>query len=482
MAEQSLKSKTAKGLFWGGLSNIAQQLLGLLFGIFLARILSIDDYGLIGMLTIFISISNTISESGFTAALTNRKEFRHEDYNAVFWFNIWVGIALYALLFFLSPFIADFFRRSELIDLSRILFLSIVFGAFGTAHNAVLFKRMMVREKAKMDLSALVLSGIIGVVLALSGYGYWALALQSLSYSAVGTFLRWCFVPWRPTFHFDFRPVKEMFTFGVNLLLTNVFMQINGNLFSVLLGKFYNAVEVGYYTQGNKWMSMGYMSIGGMINSVAQPLFTQINQERERQVQVLRKMIRFTAFISCPLMLGLGFIGEELIVIAVGDKWLPSVPILQLFCIWGMFLPIQFLYSQLAIAHEKSGFYLRSNVLVGIMQLVVACLMLRWGVLWMVFMHVVVNICVWFALWQWYVWKLIGLRPFDALRDIAPYLGSTLLIFAGVYFVTLPIENLWLSLVTKVALSAALYVGLMYGLKSVILRDCVDFLFRKKRL
>ena len=436
MAEQSLKSKTAKGLFWGGLSNIAQQLVGLLFGIFLARILSIDDYGLIGMLTIFISISNTISESGFTAALTNRKEFRHEDYNAVFWFNIWVGIALYALLFFLSPFIADFFRRSELIDLSRILFLSIVFGAFGTAHNAVLFKRMMVREKAKMDLSALVLSGIIGVVLALSGYGYWALALQSLSYSAVGTFLRWCFVPWRPTFHFDFRPVKEMFAFGVNLLLTNVFMQINGNLF----------------------------------------------QERERQVQVLRKMIRFTAFISCPLMLGLGFIGEELIVIAVGAKWLPSVPILQLFCIWGMFLPIQFLYSQLAIAHEKSGFYLRSNVLVGIMQLVVACLMLRWGVLWMVFMHVVVNICVWFALWQWYVWKLIGLRPFDALRDIAPYLGSTLLIFAGVYFVTLPIENLWLSLVTKVALSAALYVGLMYGLKSVILRDCVDFLFRKKRL
>ena len=482
MPEQSLKSKTAKGLFWGGLSNGLQQVLGMVFGIFLARVLSVDDYGLVGMLAIFTAIGNSIIESGFTAALTNKSEFCHEDYNAVFWFNLIAGVVLYVLLFFAAPWIACFFGRPELVALARVLFLVFVIGAFSTAHNAVLFKRMMVKERAKIDLLALVLSGSVGVGLALTGHGYWALAWQTVCFSAAGMALRWYFSPWRPTFAIDFRPIREMFGFSANLLLTNLFNYANANLFSVLLGKFYNAVEVGYYTQGNKWMSMGNSAIMGMINGVAQPVFSEISQSRERQVQVLRKLIRFASFVSFPVMLGLAFVAHELIILAVGEKWAPSVPILQLFCLWGAVGPIQLLYSQVVVAHGESGFYLRSHVFIGILQLVVALAMLRFGVLWMVFTYVMIYVFVWMALWQWYVWKLIGLRPFDALRDIAPYLGSTLLIFAGVYFVTLPIENLWLSLVTKVALSAAFYVGLMYGLKSVILRDCVDFLFRKKRL
>ena len=145
MPEQSLKSKTAKGLFWGGLSNGLQQVLGMVFGIFLARVLSVDDYGLVGMLAIFTAIGNSIIESGFTAALTNKSEFRHEDYNAVFWFNLIAGVVLYVLLFFAAPWIACFFGRPELVALARVLFLVFVIGAFSTAHNAVLFKRMMVK-------------------------------------------------------------------------------------------------------------------------------------------------------------------------------------------------------------------------------------------------------------------------------------------------------------------------------------------------
>ena len=350
MAEQSLKDKAAKGLFWGGVSNGLQQVLGMLFGIFLARILSVDDYGLVGMLAIFVAIANSISESGFTAALTNKNEFKHADYNAVFWFNLIAGSLSYVVLFLAAPLIARFFGRVELVALSRLFFLTIILGAFATAHSAILFKRMMVKERAKIDLCALALSGVVGILLALSGFGYWALAWQSVTFSVVTMLLRWYFSPWRPTLNVDLWPVKEMFGFSAKLLLTNIFNYINSNIFSVLLGRFYNAMEVGYYSQGNKWMSMGYSSIWGMINGVAQPIFTEITDDKERQRIVLRKMIRFAAFVSFPVMLGLAFIARELIVVAVGDKWLPSVPILQLFCVWGTVSPVQLLYSQLAIA------------------------------------------------------------------------------------------------------------------------------------
>jgi O-antigen/teichoic acid export membrane protein len=480
MAEQTLKEKTAKGLFWGGLSNGIQQLLGMVFGIFLARILSVEDYGLVGMLTIFIAIANSISESGFTAALTNKPEFRHEDYNAVFWFNVIAAGGLYLILYLVAPLIASFFGRPELVSLSRVLFLTIVFGALGTAHSAVLFRKLLVKERAKIDLTALTTSGFIGVILALKGCGYWALAIQSLTYAGLCMFLRWFYTPWKPSLYFDFSPIKEMYGFSVKILFTNMFGHINANLFSVLLGKFYNATDVGFYTQGNKWMSMGYSAIGGMINGVAQPVFAEVNGDKERQVQVFRKMIRFAAFVSFPVMLGLAFVGEEFIYITVGEKWSPCVPILQLFCIWGAFWPIQLLYSQIVVTHGKSGFYLKSHIFIGLIQLLVAFLMLRLGVLWMVLANVLVNIIVWLPIWHWYVNQLIGVRLINVLRDIFPYISISLLIFLFVYLVTMRIDNMYHLIISKISLSIISYCFLMFIGKSVIFKESLSYFFKKK--
>ena len=481
MIEQTLKEKTAKGLFWGGLSNGVQQFLGMVFGIFLARILTVEDYGLVGMLTIFIAIANSISESGFTAALTNKPEFRHEDYNAVFWFNVIAASFLYLVLFFVAPLIAAFFGRPGLVSLSRVLFLTIVFGALGTAHSAVLFRKLLVKERAKIDLTALILSGFVGVTLAFKGCSYWALAIQSLTYAGICMFLRWFYTPWRPTWQFHFSPIKEMFTFSVKILFTNMFGHINANIFTVLLGKFYNATDVGLYSQGNKWMSMGYSAIGGMINGVAQPVFAEVNGDKERQVQVFRKMIRFAAFVSFPIMLGLAFVGEELIFITVGEKWLPCVPILQLFCIWGAFCPIQLLYSQIVVAHGKSAFYLKSHIFIGCFQLLVAFSMLRLGVFWMVFANVLVNIIVWLSIWHWYVNQLIGIRLKNVVKDVFPYLIISLAIFIIVYVVTMQIDNVYLLMISKIFLSAIAYCILMWKGKSEIFNESLSYLFRKKK-
>lgn len=417
---ESLKEKTAKGLFWGGFSNGIQQLLNLFFGIFLARLLNADDYGMVGMLTIFIAVAGTLQESGFTNALTNKREVTHKDYNAVFWFSTLTGITMYILLFLSAPLIADFYDKPELVPLARYLFIGFLISSSATAHNAVLFKNLMVKQKAMSQIIALTLSGIIGVIMAFNGMTYWGIATQSVVYILVVTICFWHFSPWRPTLNIDFRPLKSMFGFSSKILVTNIFTQINNNIFSVLLGKFFSEAEVGYYTQANKWNTMGHSLITGMVSGVAQPVLTEVANDAGRQRNVFRKMLRFTAFISFPAMFGLALIAHELIVISVTDKWLDSVPILQLLCIWGAFLPILSLYSNLIISKGKSDIYMWNTIALGILQVIVILLAYPYGIHTMIVAFVTVNI-VWMLVWHYFVWQQIRLSLWNALKDVIPF-------------------------------------------------------------
>lgn len=479
MAEQSLKDKTAKGLFWGGVSNGVQQLLALAFGIFLSRILSPGDYGMVGMLAIFTGFANALQESGFSAALTNKLDIKHEDYNSVFWFNIVIGCVIYVILFFSAPLIAWYFEQPDLLWVSRIVFLSLLFGCFGTAQAAFLFKNLMVKERAKIDIYALVLSNTAALLMALNGMAYWGIAIQTALYVGLGTLFRWYYSPWRPTFSFTLRPLKAMFPFSVKLLFTNLFGQISANIFSVLLGKYYTVQQVGYYSQGYKWMNMGGGLINGMISGVAQPVFAQVTSEKERQVQVLRKMIRFTAFVAFPMMFGMALVSKELILIAVTDKWLPCVPIMQILCIWGAFSPICELYKSIAISRGKSDLYLWSNVLFGILQLSLLVLMLSFGMLWMVAAYVGAYF-IWLIAWHLICNRLIKIRLWDVLKDITPYLVITWAVLGVAYWVASQFDNIYLSLVLKISVSVILYVGIMWLTNSVIFKECVQFMLKKK--
>ena len=301
MAEETLKDKTAKGLFWGGISTFFQQIIGMVFGIVIARILSPDDYGLVAMLAIFSAIANTIMDSGFTTALINKKTIRHEDYNAVFWFSAFCGIVIYMILFLAAPLIAQFYNKPVLLNLSRVLFLSFLISSFGIAHNAILFKKLKVKQRGIIDVVAVSVSGGVGLIFALLGFAYWGLAIQLVSQCLVATLLRWYFSGWRPTLSFDLSPIKEMFGFSSKILFNNILGQVNMNIFSVLLGKFYTDTDTGYYSQGNKWMVLGNMTISNMIQGVAQPVLVEVADDKERQKKVFRKMLRFGAFISFPV-------------------------------------------------------------------------------------------------------------------------------------------------------------------------------------
>ena len=474
MAEQSLKEKTAKGLFWGGVSNGVQQVLNLLFGLVLARILNAEDYGMVGMLAIFSAIAGTIQESGFTSALTNQKEIRHEDYNAVFWFSVLTGVAFYILLFFCAPLIADFYGKEELIGLSRLLFLSFVLGGIGIAPNAYLFKTLMVKERAKIDVFSLICSGIIGVTLALNGFAYYGLAIQTTTYIGVGSLLKLFYSPWKPSFSFSWKPLKAMFGFSSKLILTNIFTQVNNNIFSVVIGKFYTPTQLGFYSQGQKWMGMGNMLIGGMITGVAQPVLVEVKDDPEREARVFRKMVRFGAFVSFPAMLGLAFVAPEFIEILLGSKWMESVPFLQLFCLWGAIGYMWNLYTSLLVGHGRSDVYLGGIILTGLLQISVVATTYTLGIYAMVIGYVIVYYAS-FLYWQYFTRKHVPVRAFQIVKDIIPYLGASLISILIAAFVVMHISNIYIIFALKIIVVAISYAAILWIGGSTIFKDAIKY-------
>ena len=479
MAEQTLREKTAKGLFWGGISNGVQQVLALGFGVYLARVLNAEDYGLVGMLAIFSGIASSIINSGFTVALTNKQDATHKDYNAAFWFMFFVGLLLYVILFFCAPLIAQFYDRPELTGLSRVLFISFFLAGIGGVPFTVMFKKLMVREQAKIDIFSLLLSGVIGVIMAMNGFAYWALAIQSLVYVGMSSLLKFVISPWRPTFELDFRPLKGMLSFSVKVFLTNIFTQVNNNIFSVLLGKLYNAIQVGYYSQGYKWMGMGSTVLNGMINSVAQPVLVSVREDTDRQRNIFRKMVRFGAFVSFPCMFGLAFIAKDFIFILLGEKWLPAVPFLQLFCIWGAFAYLLLLYNLLLISHDRSDIYLNGTIVMGISQLCILLALAKYEVLTMVIGYVCFNILSLIG-WHYYAKKYIDLGYLLILKDILPYFLFSVLSMLVSYFILMRLDNLYLLLFFKLFLYFSLYAVTLWLTGSVIFKECLSYLVKRK--
>ena len=477
--EPTLKEKTAKGLFWGGISTFMQQFIGAVFGIVIARILSPDDYGLIAMLAIFTALANTIMDSGFSIALINRETIVHKDYNAVFWFNIFAGIGIYIILFFLAPLIAQFYNQPVLTNLSRIVFLSFVFAGAGIAHNAFLLKKIMAKQRGIIDMVSVLCSGIIGLILALKGFAFWGLAIQQVSQTVIAVLLRWYFSSWKPTIQFDFTPLKEMFGFSIKLFITNVFAQITSNLFSAVLGKLYGKTETGYYAQGNKWAGMSNAVITGTINSIAQPVLVEAKSDIKRQLNVFRKMIRFGAFITFPSLLGLAFVSKEFLLITVGEKWIDSVIYMQLFCIWGINGYLSSLYIMLILSHEKSAIYMNVMVVLFLTQLISLFICSPYGALLMACVYVGLYLLSTFA-WQWYAQRLIGLRIKDVIMDLFPYIAATIIAIGIAWLFSMKIDNIYLKFIVKVLSTTIVYCSILWRANSVIFKESLHFLLRRK--
>ena len=472
---ESLKERTAKGLFWGGMNNGVQQLLGLAFGIILGRLLDPSDYGMTAMLAVFSVIANELQSSGFKTGLINLKEPKHDDYNAVFWFNILAGVFIYVVLWFCAPLIADYYHQPKLIPLSRYVFMGFVFSSFGIAQSAYLTKRMQIKQIAKCGMMATLTSSIISVILAALDFGYWALATQYLMYIAVNTLLLWYFSPWRPTLSVTFEPIKRLFPFSVRIMFSAIFTQINSQIMNLLLGHYYGETNTGHYNQAYQWSSKGSLLVGNMVKQVDQTVLVGLHDEKERQLAVLRKMVRFTAFISFPLLFGLGLVSHEFIVLAIKAKWAFAASLLPYLCLCGAFMPLSTLLTDAIISHKRSDIYLWSTLALGILQIGLMVGFWQRGILTMVIAYTILNI-IWVFVWQLFVKRLMAYRLLDFLKDIVPFALTAAGVMAVTGFITHSIENLWLLLLSRVVIATILYYAVMRLAGTVILQECLTFI------
>lgn len=479
MAED-LKHKTAKGLSWALVNNGTTQLLNLVFGIVLARLLTPKDYGVVGVLTVFTLVAGNLQAGGFTQGLCNIKEPQHRDYNSVFWFNISMSAALYSLLFFCAPFIAGFFHTPQLLWLSRFVFLVIPISAVSAMSNAYMFKNMMVRETAIVGIVSLVVSGMVGITLAFLDYSYWALAWQQMTYSIVLGLGRFYYSPFRPSLSVSLDPVRRMFSFSVKMMLTTILNTLSQQVLTFIFGRLFPMAAVGNFSQANKWNTMASSMLHSTVSQVAQPVMAEVRSDEERSLRVLRKMIRFTALLSFPVMFGLALVSREFILTALGEKWLVSAGLLQVLAIAGSTLPLYALLQNVAISHGRSDMYMWLNVAQIASQLLIVILMRGDGIEAMVrctALFTILYLFVWYA----FTCRLTARYTLLAfLSDILPFaLAAGMVMVLTGWVTTLVDMHFILLLLVRVAVASVLYAVVMLVAKVEIMRECIQFLKKK---
>lgn len=496
---ESLKQRTAKGLFWGALNSGTMQVLNLIIGIVLARLLTKADYGIVGVLTIFTAIAGDLQSAGFTQGLVNIKHPTHRDYNSVFTFNVMVSVVMYTILFLCAPLIADFFRQPCLTGVSRLVFLTITISSLGIAHGGYMTKNMMNRELAIIGVAALLASGTVGVILAFMGKGYWALAWQQITFISVLNVGRYYYVrEWRPRLTLDLTPVRRMASFAVKILVTKIVNTLSGNILTVIFGRLFPINSVGCYSQAYKWDTMANSLVANTVGQIAQAVLVEAAPEQpttstsqpktpnlkpsttNTQLAVYRKLLRFTCFFSMPVMLGLALVSHEFILITIGEKWEDCVPLLQALCVSGAFMPVYVMYHNLAISQGRSDVYMWLNIWQIILQIAVILCFHRYGMFTMVCAYSAFLI-LWLLPWHYFAGRLICYRWRDMFRDMMPFVLAAAAVMLLTHYATIMIHSLWVLLAARVLLAAILYYAVMKIAGAEILKECEQFVIKALR-
>ena len=442
---ESLKSTTLKGVFWSGIDNITQY--GVSFGvsIVLARLLSPDDYGLIGIVAIFTAICSSFIYAGFGTALIRKKNATDEDYNTVFLVNFVTSIFLYAVTFLISPFIADFFARPELVSLTRVSSLGLIIGALALVQQTILTKKIDFKTQTKITLIASILSGVIGISMALVGFGVWALVFQGLVSSAARTIFLWVYNNWRPKFIFSSKSFQELFGFGWKMMLSGLLDTVWKQLYQVVVGKFYNPATLGQYTRAKGYSELFSSNLTSVIQRVTYPVLSNIQDEKERMVVAYRKILKLSMFISAIAMFFLGAISEPLLYCMIGQKWHEASIYLPLICISASTYPLHALNLNMLEIQGRSDLFLGLEILkkiIGIGPFLVGAFI---GIIPMLYTNLLMTFIA-FLLNSHYSGKMIGYNSWMQLKDIVPSYSMAFVVGLSVYFLKyLPITN-WLIL------------------------------------
>lgn len=442
MGNSELKKKTTTSLFWSFLDKFGEQLIYLVSGIVLLRIVDPEEFGLMGTLLIFIVVSRLLVDSGFARALLNRKTVSDEEYSSVFYFNAGLSLLLYLLLFVSAPLIATVFHEPRLNAISKVLFLSFVFYSFGIIQHTLLVKNANFRRLTKINIPALGIGAIVAVIMARNGYGVWALVAQNVVYAFLRTVFLWTASSWRPVACFNGRSLQSFFAFSNKLLLGGFIAALFNNIYPSLIAYLYpNSMhQVGYFSQANKYQDIPFGIISNTFRSVSMLILSEINRETERLKRVVDKIMKSISFLVFPIGLYMILAARPAFHFLFGAKWDAAVPYFKVLTLAGMLMPFTTILNELFVARKRADFFLGIEVAKRIVMILLIFMFFHYGIMglaasWVAYTFITLIVSLVLSR------KLIQYSFVDFLKAVWPYLAVAFVSNALGYFVSLPVSN-----------------------------------------
>jgi teichuronic acid exporter len=429
----SLKLKTVSGLIWSFVDTMAGQGISLIVGIILARLLSPREFGLIGMITVFIAVSESFINSGFSSALIRKKDCTDTDYSTVFYFNLVTGAIFYLLLFISAPAISGFFNEPELKAVLQVMGIVLIIDSFTIIQRTILTKRIDFKLQAKISVIASTVSGIVAIIMAFSGFGVWALVAQRVINQGLNSLFLWIWNRWKPLLVFSIKTFKELFGFGSKLLLSGLIDTIYRNVYYLIIGKFFSAQELGFYSRADGFKNLPSQNLNTIVSRVTYPVLSSIQDDIPRLRDNYQKLIRTIMFITFILMLGMAAVAEPMIHTLIGAKWEPAIIYLQMLCFVGMMYPLQALNLNMLQVQGRSDLFLKLEVIKKIIGIPIIVIGIFFGIKMMI-AGMMVNTLIAYYLNSYWSGAKIGYSFKKQVKDILPSFILALIMSIFVYF------------------------------------------------
>lgn len=436
----SIKGKTIKGVGWSFADNILNQGISFLIGIVLARLLTPEEYGLIGIIAIFIAVFNSIVDSGFSNALIRKTDAGDIDYNTVFYTNLVLSIVLFWVLFFVAPPIAKFFNQPQLSVLTRVMAIIIIINAFAIIQRTILVKNVDFKTQTKASLISSILSGVFGISMALLGFGVWSIVAQQIARQLIYCIFLWLYSRWYPKLLFSMQSFRELYDYGWKILVSGLIDTVWKEIYSVIIGKCYSAETLGQYTRANQFASIFSSNLTNVVQRVSYPVLSAIQNERERLKSAYKKIIKVTMLVTFCCMLGLASVAKPMILSLIGEQWMQAVPLLQIICFNMMLYPLHAINLNMLQVQGRSDLLLKLEIIKKLFGTIPLLLGIFIGVYWMLWGSVVMGF-VSYYLNAYYSGKYLNYSIIEQIRDIIPSF-----LVAGTMAIVVYMLNYWLTL------------------------------------
>ena len=456
MEKESLKNKTVKGVGWSAADAFGGQGVMFLVGLVLARLLSPEEYGLIGIVTIFTTMMLGIVDSGFSNSLIRKQKVTDDDYCTLFIFNLAVSVVMYALLFWGAPLIARFFERPQLVALVRVMGLLLIIQSLSIVQMTRLSRNIDFKTKTKASVISAVSSGTVGISMAFMGYGVWSLVGQQLTRQMVYSGCLWVYNKWIPRLKFNMDSVRYMWGFGWKLLLSGLLNNLWGELKKVVVSKFYSPFTLGQYTKAFEYSKIFSSNFTSIIQRVTYPALAHVQDDKSRLVNAYRHMIKMTMFVTVISMFFLGAISEPLIYCLIGSKWYIASTYLPIICIYRSLYPLQAINLNMLQVQGRTDVFLYLEIIKKTILLVPLFVGAFVGIYWMLVTSILTSI-IFFFLNSYYSGKWINYTSWMQLKDVAPSYGLATLIAISVYFLKYIPVTYWVVLPMQIVLGAVVF-------------------------